>query len=345
MLFAPFMLGIAAFVLCACALPIARRQAEQWNLYDHPGTLKVHHKPIPRIGGAAMMVSLSFCLMPFAPADWNQRGLALLAFSIVWAVSLADDLKSISPLVRLGSHFVAGVLLWIGGWRLGWTSSTVIDLISTCVFVAFLINAMNLFDGLDGLAAGTAAISTLGFLGILSGATNSFSTLVAWTLLGLCLGMLVHNFPPARIFMGDSGSTLLGVLLAFLSLDWLRVQPESHSIALPLVFLGLPVADAVAAILRRLRTRQSPFAGDRRHFYDLLTQRGWSIGKVLLVSWGTTGVLILVGWFSVETQIAPAVLVVMAMVFAFAAHALGSLRPDKAGSPAHPITVLNSSPE
>jgi UDP-GlcNAc:undecaprenyl-phosphate/decaprenyl-phosphate GlcNAc-1-phosphate transferase len=109
----------------------------------------------------------------------------------------------------------------------------------------------------------------------------------------------LYNRPPAQIFIGDSGSTLLGAALAFLALDWVRSDsavsdsPE-HSIVIPLLFVGLPLADGLAAVIRRLRARKSPFSGDRRHFYDLLIRRGWSVWQILVLSGISTIVLVMV---------------------------------------------------
>jgi UDP-GlcNAc:undecaprenyl-phosphate GlcNAc-1-phosphate transferase len=274
-----------------------------------------------------MMAGLLACLVLLPVAN----GFSLLAFALVWAVGLVDDIYGLSSVIRLGIHLFAGALLWTGGWQLQFVNSSVLSLLSTCFLVAFVINAINLFDGMDGLAAGTAAVMAVGFL-ILSSGTVAFSSqVVAWSLLGICLGMLVHNFPPARIFMGDSGSTLIGVLLAFLILDWARIQPN-NSIVPPMILVSLPLADALLAAVRRLRSGRSPFSGDRRHFYDLLLERGWSVGSVLSFSWGWTAALGAIAWLSRgeesrSSQTAIAVLVVT-ISFSVAAHVLGSLRPE-----------------
>jgi UDP-GlcNAc:undecaprenyl-phosphate/decaprenyl-phosphate GlcNAc-1-phosphate transferase len=327
-LLSPFMFGIVALAVCIGAMPMGQRIALHWKLYDFPGALKIHRKPIPRVGGIAMMAGLLACLV-LLPVRGEQR-LGLLAFLVVWAVGLMDDIKGLPPLLRLVSHLVAGVLLWLGGWQLHWTTSTALNIGLTCLLVAFVINSTNLFDGMDGLAAGTAGIIAIGFLALLSGTSALFSQVVAWSLLGVCLGVLVRNLPPASIFMGDSGSTLIGALLAFLILDWTRTQPN-HNIVPPLLLVSLPVADALLAAVRRLRSRKSPFSGDRRHFYDLLLQRGWSVGSVLALSWGLTAILGVVAWCSrggaLSSQTVIAALAV-ATAFSAAACILGSFRPE-----------------
>jgi UDP-GlcNAc:undecaprenyl-phosphate GlcNAc-1-phosphate transferase len=339
---ASFLFGLLALIVCTCAMPLARRIGRRWNLYDRPGPLKIHRVPVPRVGGIAMMAGLGASLL-LCPLAAGQI-FAVAGFITVWVVSLVDDARGLSPYLRLGFHVVAGVLFWLGGWRLNWTGSTAVDLAFTCFLVAFLINAMNLFDGMDGLAAGTAAIMAIGFLALFSGTQAFFSIVLAWALLGICAGVLVHNIPPARVFMGDAGSTLIGVLLAFLILDWVRVQPD-HNIVPPLLLVSVPVADAFLAAARRLRGRRSPFVGDRRHFYDLLVKQGWTLWGVLRLSWGVTAILGVVAWLSrgdARSLRTIAAACVVTAAFAAAAMLLGSLRGEteknpvaKAPLPAH----------
>ena len=329
----PYMFGLLALVVCICAMPLARGIAKRWKLYDLPAPLKIHRRPTPRVGGIAMLAGLLASLM-LLPLEHDSM-FAILAFVVVWAIGLVDDATGLSPGIRLGFQFLAGTLLWAGGWQLPWTNSAILNWALTCLSVAFLINAANLFDGIDGLAAGTSAIIAIGFLVLLSGTPAFFSTIVAWSLLGICLGVLVHNLPPASVFMGDSGSTLIGIAWAFLILDWVRTQP-SHNVVPPTIVVSIPAVDALLAIGRRLRSGRSPFFGDRRHCYDLLLKRGLSVGRVLALLWGLTAILGAVAWLSRgephSLQTAMAVIVVT-IAFAIAAHLLGSVRPEAKSSP------------
>ena len=152
---------------------------------------------------------------------------------------------------------------------------------------------------------------------------------VASSLLGACVTFLLVNSPPAKMFMGDSGSTLIGIVLAFLSLNWTRGEAGSRSILIPILFLSLPVTDAALAILRRARAQKGLFTGDRRHFYDILLQRGWTVDGVLRFSIGVTGLLVFVGWLCARGIFgALTAFVVVAFVLAAGAFLLGSLQPD-----------------
>lgn len=291
---------VVAFGVCAGVLPVCIALAHRWLLYDQPGPLKVHHRPIPRVGGVAMMIGLAASIFLTSPGLLQSHRLPVLAILLVWCASLADDVKSLAPLTRLAVHFVAGTLFLLGGLRLILTGIFAVDYLLTCFFVAFVVNSMNLLDGMDGLAAGTAAVASIGFVPLFAGATEPFSPGLAGGLLGVCGAFLFFNFPPARVFMGDAGSTLLGIVFAFLMLEWVQTQPSSQSLVLVAMFLGLPLVDALAAILRRLRTRSSPFQGDRDHFYDLLLRRGWSANRILAWSYGSTGMLVLSGWMAIR---------------------------------------------
>jgi UDP-GlcNAc:undecaprenyl-phosphate GlcNAc-1-phosphate transferase len=138
------------------------------------------------------------------------------------------------------------------------------------------------------------------------------------------------------MFMGDSGSTLLGVVLAFLSLNWIRSQTNPVSLAVPLIVLSVPLADALLAILRRVRSHQGMFSGDRRHFYDILSQRGWSTENILRLAICVSALLVLCAW-SAAHGIIPLWIACGAVLCGLAASAfwLGSLQ---AGSPALPVS-------
>jgi UDP-GlcNAc:undecaprenyl-phosphate GlcNAc-1-phosphate transferase len=210
-----------------------------------------------------------------------------------------------------------------------WFGSAPLDLLATSLFVAFMINAWNLLDGMDGLAAGIATIVSVGFLAISSVEANGIGMLVAACLLGACLGMFSINAPPAKMFMGDSGSTLIGIVLAFLSLNWVKATADAHSIAVSLLFLSIPFADACLAVVRRSRTPRFLFDGDRRHFYDLLLQRGLAVESVLNISMGLAAFFVFLGWMCVHQIIGlRATCIAVSLGLISAAILLGSLQPE-----------------
>jgi|HubBroStandDraft_1064217.scaffolds.fasta_scaffold06682_4 UDP-GlcNAc:undecaprenyl-phosphate GlcNAc-1-phosphate transferase len=284
---ANFLLAIASFTACVLITPVVCAAAVRNGWYDMPGKLKIHSSPIPRLGGVALMAGVLASTI-FSLRETQPVGGVIAILAIVWAVGLLDDLKGTSPYLRLVVDFGCGAMLWLLGWKLQWFSNPYLDCLATMAFLAFAINAMNMLDGMDGLALTVSGIASAGFIVLLAGQPIGFASGLAWALAAVCAAMFLYNRPPAQIFIGDSGSTLLGAALAFLVLDGARTDSAAHSAVVPLLFVALPLADAFAAVIRRLRARQSPFGGDRRHFYDLLLRRGWSVGQILWASGITT---------------------------------------------------------
>jgi UDP-GlcNAc:undecaprenyl-phosphate GlcNAc-1-phosphate transferase len=287
---ANFLLAIVSFTACVLLAPVIYGAAIANGWYDLPGKLKIHATPTPRLGGVAMMGGILVSVL-FALNESRPVGGVLIVLVTVWAVGLLDDLKGTSPYLRLAVDFGCGAALWLLGWKLQWFSNPALDFLATVAFLTFAINALNMLDGMDGLALTVSGIASVGFILLMAGQPVGFALGLAWALVAVCAGMFLFNRPPAQMFIGDCGSTLLGASLAFLSLDWVRTDASAHSSVVPLLFLGLPLVDALAAVVRRLRGRTSPFAGDRRHFYDLLLRRGWSVPKILILSACATATL------------------------------------------------------
>jgi UDP-GlcNAc:undecaprenyl-phosphate GlcNAc-1-phosphate transferase len=286
------LLAIVSFTACVLLTPVICAAAIRKGWYDLPGELKIHAAPIPRLGGIALMTGILASAV-FAIYDPRPIAAVVVILGVVWAVGLLDDLKGTSPYLRLGVDFSCGAAFWLLGWKLQWFSNPYLDLLATMAFLTFVINALNMLDGMDGLALTVSGLASVGFIVLLSAQPLGFASGLAWSLAAVCAAMFLYNRPPAQIFIGDSGSTLLGASLAFLALDWVRIDPPTHSSVIPFLFVGLPVADGFAAVIRRMRRRKSPFAGDRRHFYDLLLRRGWCVPEVLGVSAVTTVLLVL----------------------------------------------------
>jgi UDP-GlcNAc:undecaprenyl-phosphate/decaprenyl-phosphate GlcNAc-1-phosphate transferase len=173
-------------------------------------------------------------------------------------------------------------------------------------------------DGSDGLASGVAGIIAAAYIVLPGAARSPFGLAVAWALAGACTGFLIFNFPRAKIFMGDSGSTVLGFGVAFLGLALYRSDGAASPVLLfPVWVAALPLLDALLAIIRRTLGGGSPFYGDRAHIYDLLLARGWSARRVASVWYGITAGLAVGGWMAVRTG--------SARFFFFSAPILGAM--------------------
>jgi UDP-GlcNAc:undecaprenyl-phosphate GlcNAc-1-phosphate transferase len=324
-----YLAAFLSFAVCAALLPLVRRAAFYFRVHDQPGYLKIHNAPTPRLGGVAMMLAI---VLGLAVSNYGSP-LHLVHFyfalGLIWYAGFIDDLLNLPPEVRLIAQLAAGFLLSQTRWNLTLFNHPILDSILTCLFVAVFVNAFNFLDGSDGIAGGVAGLVALGYAAMYATPTTSAGGAVAWSLLGACLGFLAYNFPPARIFMGDSGSTMLGFLIAFLSLDFYRVHHHigSHWL-LPLVFAALPLMDFFLAVVRRLRKRVSPFSGDRGHFYDVLLDRGWSSLHVALGAYAITGGLLVIGWLCIhpDWKISVLLLFVVAFLFALSLRNFESLR-------------------
>jgi UDP-GlcNAc:undecaprenyl-phosphate/decaprenyl-phosphate GlcNAc-1-phosphate transferase len=257
--------------------------------------------------------------------DW----IAIAVVLAIWCIGLADDLWNLTPAIRLASELLAGAVLWSAGWQTKWFDSPVLDLAATCLLFAFLINAVNMLDGADGLAAGVIGIGAVGLV-IARGGTIG-ELVFAGCLVAVCAAILIYNFPPASMFMGDSGSALIGAMAGVLILQR-NSDASGFKDTLPLLTLFLlPLGDAGLAIIRRLRTRNSPFRGDRRHYYDLLLQRGWPIRGVLAASYGLAAILVSAGLLCESGRPSAFALTgAIAAVLLVFAWFLGSFIPDQA---------------
>jgi UDP-GlcNAc:undecaprenyl-phosphate/decaprenyl-phosphate GlcNAc-1-phosphate transferase len=344
-----YLAAFLSFAVCAALLPLVRRAAFYFQVHDQPGHLKIHSVPTPRLGGVAMMLAIVIGLTVSNYGSPLHLVHFYFALGVIWYVGFIDDLLNLPPGVRLLAQLAAGFLLSQTRWNLTLFNHPILDSILTCLFVAVFVNAFNFLDGSDGIAGGVAALVALGYAAVYATPTTSAGGAVAWSLLGACLGFLAYNFPPARIFMGDSGSTMLGFLIAFLSLDFYRVHHRigSHWL-LPLVFAALPLMDFFLAVIRRLRNRVSPFSGDRGHFYDLLLDRGWSSLHVALGAYAVTGALLVVGWLCIhpDWKISVLLLFVLAFLFAVSLRNFEGLRQKSQlffGSPQRPSNDGTSS--
>lgn len=321
--------GSVSFLSCVLFLPLVLRLAHRWQLHDMPGELKPHALPTPRLGGLAMGCALVAGISLGGAGLFSPALLVFLALLLVWLTGLVDDLTGLSPAIRLAMQCLAGLLVAQTQWCLTVSGHRWLDSLLTCVLIMLFVNAFNFFDGADGLVAGVVAVVSFGYVVLYSTRAPSVGAAISWSLLGACLGFLLFNFPPAKIFMGDSGSTVLGFLIAFLGLDFYRVH---HAIGthwlLPLTFAGLPLLDLCFAVVRRIRRRASPFLGDREHLYDLLQKQGWSARPIAFGSYLATAGLVILGWLSSHLNPGIAFLVI-GIAFGsliVAAVRLGSLR-------------------
>ncbi|MEO1390555.1 MAG: MraY family glycosyltransferase [Cyanobacteria bacterium J06634_6] len=284
---------------CALALslwltPVVRIKTLQCGKTDLPSGRKVHQMPMARTGGIAICVatvlssSLAFCLLS-SLNDLSAKGTAsfwilILGSSTFFCVGLADDLITLSPLLRLLLQGAIACAMWMIGLRIETLSLPVADTVElgwlslpvTTVWIVGVINAINWTDGLDGLAAGTGVMAAVASFAICLSAGQFSLAIVCLALLGSLSGFLFFNFNPAQIFMGDGGSYFIGAVLASVSIAGFSHQTMTVPALLPLLILAVPLLDMLCVIVTRIYRGVSPFSADNRHLHHRLMQAGLS---------------------------------------------------------------------
>ncbi|MFF2517400.1 MraY family glycosyltransferase [Streptomyces sp. NPDC058086] len=287
----------------------------------------VHREPTPRLGGIAMFFGLCAGLLVADHlrnlnavfSDSNEPRALLSGAALIWLIGVLDDKFEIDALIKLGGQMIAAGVMVMQGLTILWLPIPGVGLVAltqwqgtllTVALVVITINAVNFVDGLDGLAAGMVCIASAAFFlyayriwysyGIEAAAP---ATLFASILMGMCLGFLPHNMHPARIFMGDSGSMLIGLVLAAGAISITgQIDPDAMNLfsgserntvhqtvpvyiplLLPLTIIAVPAADLVLAIVRRTWRGQSPFAADRGHLHHRLLEVGHSHSRAVLI--------------------------------------------------------------
>lgn len=285
---------VVAMLVTACLTPLVRRFALVVGAIDEPSARRVHQRRVPRMGGIAIVLGFFLPLLTLV-ALRTQSGLVLLsATRITWgilggtalivAAGLLDDLKGIGAKSKLAIQSAAAAAAFAGGMRidsvdlpaLGTFHLGMLALPATVLWVVGIVNAINLIDGLDGLAAGVSFFACLTNFAIASLTGNLYILLITASLGGAVVGFLFHNFNPAQIFMGDSGSMFLGFILACASLVGAGTQksPTLIAIVVPILALGLPIMDMLLTIARRFLERRSIFSADRGHIHHRLLDMG-----------------------------------------------------------------------
>ncbi len=264
--------------------------AARMRLYDFPNNseLKIHKSPIPLTGGLVIYISIVATIMlssVFLKSNWRLYGFIFGSLFLV-LIGVIDDFKSVRPLSRLFAHFLIAILVILSGFKLRVFSIDILNVAVTSLLIMTSINALNLLDGMDGLATGVSTVCCLGFLGIGILQGDPLVIGISSIVMGALLGFLPYNFNPARIFLGDSGSTLIGLLLALLVICSSELPGSTVSRLSPVLVLGLPLFDMAYAILRRVKEGRNIFKGDREHFYDKLRRGGFSQRGTACIAYG-----------------------------------------------------------
>ncbi len=279
---------LTAALVALISTPVVRSLAFRVGAVDVPkDNRRMHNHPIPRMGGLAIFFGFILSVLIFVPLTSELRGM-LLGGVVIVILGILDDIFALPALPKFFVQIGAALIAVLHGnrieflsnpnifssesyWELGWLAIPI-----TVLWIVGITNAVNLIDGLDGLACGVSTISSMTLLVIALVMEEPDVALLMGALSGACIGFLPYNLNPAKIFMGDTGSTFLGFILAVVSIQGLFKYATIISFAVPFLMLGLPIFDTCFAILRRLSRGQSPMKPDRGHIHHRLIDMGFS---------------------------------------------------------------------
>jgi len=291
---------ISSIIFCLILTPFIKTVSLKYKILKKPNHRTVHENPMPLLGGIAIVLAVLSSIVSFYliykpefiwSADFSKFIILFLSGLVILTLGLLDDIKGVGPWGKFIVQIIAASIIWIFGIRLDllanyFESEILINIFSlffTLFWMLSFTNAMNLIDGLDGLATGISSISFLS-LGIISHINgNQILSLICIALAGATIGFLRYNFNPAKIFLGDTGSLFLGFMLGGISLLGAFKTATISSIMIPTILMGLPVIDTGFSIIRRVLKNTSIFQGDKEHIHHKLLEMGFSHRRVVII--------------------------------------------------------------
>jgi len=287
-LFLSFILSIIFTMIC---IKIAKR----FNIMDMPNERKIHKEPIPYLGGVAIffafIITLGFVLKISSNFNMSYRlnGLLLGSF-IIFLLGIYDDLKGANALLKFSVQIVIAVILIYFGYVINRITNPFggsiffpnwVSIIITLVWIVGVINAVNLLDGLDGLASGVITISAIFIFIIAIVQHNILISILSIILVGSNIGFLLFNRYPAKIFMGDTGSMFLGLIISLIAIIGNRKSAVAINFLIPIILLTIPIVDTFLAIVRRAGRKRNIFQADKEHIHHRLLSLGIPYNKVI----------------------------------------------------------------
>ena len=292
---------VVAALVTALITPLSILLAPKLGAMDVPrDARRVHNKPMPRFGGIAIYAGIMAGLAIFAQTQRHLPAI-MVGCTLIYILGAIDDLKGMKPVVKFAGQVVCASVVFAMGLRINfvtnWFGEGHMDLgIAVCYFVTVIwlvaiTNAVNLVDGLDGLAAGISAISALSiaYISYIHGWYGP--TICMMVLAGACIGFLPFNFHPAKTFMGDGGSQLLGFSIAALSILGTVKSATVVAVVIPVLVLGLPIIDTAMAIVRRTLRHQSIASADKEHLHHRILRAGFGQRRAVLLMYSVSGIM------------------------------------------------------
>ena len=298
-LFAKIILMVVIpFTFVALVIPFIKKIAVQIGAVDMPGGRHIHKKPTPKLGGLGIFLGYLLGYMIFGEPSAQMNSILIGSF-IILITGIIDDIVELKPSIKFAGQLMAALVIAIyGGILLKDVSAFgiyldfgIMSYPLTIFFILGCVNCINLIDGLDGLSGGISSIYylTIGIIATMQG-KHGLDFVLAFVMLGSTLGFLVHNFNPAKIFAGDSGSNFMGFIIAVIALLGFKnvtmaslIVPLLLSLLIPAVLLVLPIMDTLFAIIRRFLKGESISKGDSYHIHHQLLRRNLSVKQTVLI--------------------------------------------------------------
>ena len=292
-----WLLYIAAFA-CAFAITLVTTPFAKWlsakvGAIDYPKDRGVHKKPMPRMGGVAIVLGFLVTVLMVYFFDRSMSPKQFVGFivgaGIIAVLGMIDDMKDLPAKLKFCVQIVAALIVIFSGTQIQivlWPVTATLQKLSipiTLVWIVGVTNAVNLIDGLDGLAAGVTGIAALSLMVLCIMIGTTTAVVLTAALAGACLGFLPRNFNPAEIFMGDTGSTFLGFVLAVTSILGVFKGYALLALVVSIFCIGLPIFDTIFAMLRRMAKHQPIMQADRGHLHHKLIDHGFSQKKAVLI--------------------------------------------------------------
>jgi len=323
-----FFIVFVTFLASAILVPFAKKCALHINALDIPNQRKVHKVPIPRLGGIAIFGAFLLGYMLFAKMSFQMLSILIGGFIIVF-IGIIDDIKPISARTKFLFQLIAAsvvafyghiVLDHIDVFGLNLDFASPISYFITILFIVGITNAINFIDGLDGLCAGISSIYflTISLIAFILNRKEGLDTILSLIMLGSTLGFLIHNFHPAKIFMGDCGSMFLGFTISIIALLGFKGATLT-SLVIPISILAIPIFDTALAILRRLLKGEKISTPDKEHLHFQLLKMKFSMTATVLIIYGIDILFASISIFFVlgDQKIAMAIYIVLMILLIF----------------------------
>lgn len=316
------------FIASFMFVPVVKRIAEFIGAMDQPNERKIHKVPIPRLGGLAIYIAFLLGYMLFGQLSTQMISILIGSFLLV-ITGIFDDIKPVQSRYKLVVQIISAMIVVFYG-NLSFSKLTILGLtfefpqiindIIAVVFIVGITNAINLIDGLDGLASGVSSIYflTISIIAIIMNKFGGIDIILSLIMLGSTLGFLFHNFPPAKIFMGDTGSLFLGFMISVIALLGYKVTTFT-SLLVPILVLAIPIFDTLFAIIRRLLKGQNIAKADKEHFHHQLLKLKYSPVESMLIIYAIDIVFAVVSILYVlgDNQVAMAIYIVLMILLLF----------------------------